>query len=181
MRTRITAGKMIGAWPMTIEKMKPRRIPCSAASRQSWPGAKAPKRPSRRPGQPAIAGEQADGDKARQALRRAGCGGRCRSAAARRRAAGGRGRAAGCHRRQQQRAAGEQHPAMPLKAFFAAAGGGRKRVSSRRSPAMVRTRKEPSVASSRGDRRRPASSRLPASQEPAPSSRVSVNSAGSRR
>ena len=39
---RVTAGKMIGAWPKTMAKTKPRLMACSAASRHPWPGAKAP-------------------------------------------------------------------------------------------------------------------------------------------
>ena len=68
-RSAVTAGRMMAAWPNTIEKTKPSVIACRAASYAGEPGAAAAPaaRSAAADGEPHVAREQAHGDEARQA------------------------------------------------------------------------------------------------------------------
>ena len=68
MRMRVTAGKMIGAWPKTMANTKPSASACKAGSRAGDPGQRAAQ--TKQPGecQPQVAGEQTDGDVAGQSV-----------------------------------------------------------------------------------------------------------------
>jgi hypothetical protein len=68
-------------------------------------------------------------------------------------------------------------PTMAMNSFWASGGVGRKRVSSSRSPAMVKTRKSSHHATAALTLPVASQSRLPTSQQPAARVRMIVNTA----